>query len=132
MHPAPYQGAMFDSSLNSSMGQLTRARSQLLSIAMIASAIISLLSASVVLTAVWRVIFGPPSAARVIREMGEAATLQIRAMQGQDPESLLASIKRLEHELMIAGHEFECEICIENSMTLRQKAIRAMKERWGV
>lgn len=40
------------------------------------------------------------------------------------------NIRVLEHELMIAGHEFDCEICIENGRSLHEKAIRAMKRAW--
>lgn len=75
-------------------------------------------------------VFGSPSR-RVIQAMGESfhASLVIAMAE---PETMADYIKRLEHEMMIEGHQYECEICIENNMTLRQKAIRAMKERWNV
>ena len=40
------------------------------------------------------------------------------------------NVRVMEHELMIAGHEFECDICIENGRSIHVKAIRAMKRVW--
>jgi len=82
----------------------------------------------------WRLL-GPSPSAKVIQEMGNAFSQSLAVAMGNDPHPLIPKtmeerIRELEHELMIAGHEFECPICIENNMTVHQKAIRAMRKAW--
>lgn len=101
----------------------------------------------------WRII-GPSPSAQIIREMGNAYSESLAVAMGRnrvdsgavdrkrmtlqmimtiDPRFRTRdeNIRVLEHELMIAGHEFDCEICIENNMTIHQKAIRRMRQMWG-
>lgn len=77
---------------------------------------------------------GFSSQRQIIKAYSEAYSISLRVAMGVDKpaETQAQYIARLEHEMMIEGHQYECEICIENNMTLRQKAIRAMKERWNV
>jgi hypothetical protein len=60
----------------------------------------------------------------------ERMTLQMIMAIAPEYRTVQEDIRVKEHQLMIEGHQYECEICIENAKPLRQKALEAMLKKW--
>lgn len=90
-------------------------------------------SGAYILYGVLRSALGMSSQREIIVAMSDSYSNSLRVAMGIDPpeESQEEYIARLEHEMMIEGHQYECPICIENNMTVRQKAIRAIQQKWS-